>query len=439
MEQSVLSSPQELQNDFVRLTTHKRPACIVEFDVEALEPLTEKALKDAAKVVSKKVTLPGFRKGKAPEALIRKNFPKEVDEELKQAIADRCVHECLKLAPIQLLRGAKITYQMKSHSTRGALLQIFVETEPTVPHVDPARLQLPAIKRPEVNDEKVEETIRQALLFFASWQPVEDRPIQVGDFVNLNVEITESETPLPLFTDTRFEVKEKSMAKWMLDLVLGKKKGDSVDGISVPDADAPEEEKAGLTEKKVRLTILTVETAALPELDEKLLRQLGVSSVEEMREKITSLLNRQADEHVVEEGRKLASEFLLKENPFELPTTLIEKETEFRFRQLWADPAFREYWEGLGSEEKNKIIRTVKEQSEKAVRLFYLSKQITTDASIKISAEDLPLTNPTPLEILLDPQQDAYRGNSEVGHAEAYSRLVLQKAQDFIVRNATRP
>ena len=68
------SESQALQNENVRFTIHHKPACIVEFDVEALEPLVKSAHKKAARTISKEVTLPGFRKGKAPEEMILKNF-----------------------------------------------------------------------------------------------------------------------------------------------------------------------------------------------------------------------------------------------------------------------------------------------------------------------------------------------------------------------------
>ena len=44
-------------------------------------------------------------------------------------------------------------------------------------------MQLKAVKRPEVNEDKINETIRQVQLFFANWQHVTDRPVQEGDFV----------------------------------------------------------------------------------------------------------------------------------------------------------------------------------------------------------------------------------------------------------------
>jgi trigger factor len=433
------TEPQILHNENVRFTIHHKPSCIVEFDAEVLEPLSAATRKKAIRKIAKEVSLPGFRKGKVPDAMIAKNFPNEIDKEWQQEIANACFQECLTLAKIPVLhRDAKITYQMKSHSPSGALLALSFEREPVVPHVDPKQIHLKTVKRPVVNDNKIDETIRQVQLFFATWEHVHDRPIAEGDFVLLDVDVVEETGRAPLFTSTRFEVTRKSMAQWMYALVLGKNRGDSLEGTSVPDEDTSEEEKKELLPKKVWVTIKAVDTATIPPLDENFVKQLGVDTVEEMRARITDLLNTQADAHVIEAQREQISQYLLNECPFELPATLIEKETQFRLRQLSQDAEFQKYWGTLKTEERNKTIKTVFEQSEKAVRMFYLCRQIATDASIRISAADLPSPSISPLEMLINPQKiHHHQHNPETEHAEAYSRLLLEKAEDFLIRNAT--
>lgn len=431
---------QTLQNENVRFTIHHKPACIVEFDVEALEPLVKNAHKKATRTISKEVTLPGFRKGKAPDEMILKNFAKEIDKEWQQEIANACFKACAELAKIPILhRDAKITYKMKSYSPSGALLTLSLETEPKVPHVDPKQFQLKPTKRPEVNEEKIHETIRQTQLFFANWQHIHDRPVQEGDFVLLDVDVIEEHPPTPLFSHTRFEVTEKSMAKWMRELVMGKKIGEAIEGISVPDEEASKEDKEELKPKKVRVTIKSIDTATLPALNDEFAQKLGATSLEDMTTKVTDLLNKQADAHVQETQREQVNEFLLTHYPFDLPATLIEKETQFRFRQLLQDNDFQKYWENLNADDRKKTIQTVYQQSEKAVKMFYLCRQVVTDANIRISATDIPPPASSALELLINPQKMFHhQRNPEIEHAEAFSRLVLEKAEDYIIENGSR-
>ena len=56
-------------------------------------------------MVGKEVTLPGFRKGKAPEALVEKNYPKQIDSEWQKCIADLAFRDSVKLTKIPLLNN----------------------------------------------------------------------------------------------------------------------------------------------------------------------------------------------------------------------------------------------------------------------------------------------------------------------------------------------
>ena len=90
----------------------------------------------------------------------------------------------------------------------------------------------------------------------------------------------------------------------------------------------------------------------------------------------------------------------------------------------------------MKAEERKKMFETIEQQSEKAVRMFYLCRKIVSEANIRISAEDVPSAVSTPLEILLNPQNPNHSNHPEIEHAEAYSRLILEKAEDWIIKYA---
>lgn len=430
------SEPRQLINEHVRFTIHNKPSCVVEFDVEALKPLLQTTHKKAIKKVGKNVTLSGFRKGKAPEHLIEKNYSKEIKKQWEQEIANAAFQECQKIAKIPMLhKEAKVSYNMKSQSPSGALLLLSFETEPTLPFIDPKEITLTTVKKPVVNAEKVAETIRQTQFFFAKWEKITDRPVQENDFVTLDVDLIEEGTSL--FSNTRFEVNAKGMAEWMLSLVLGASINDVLEGVSVPDQSASQEDKEQLQPKKVRITVKAIDLAELPPIDEKFVKLLGVSTTEELHGQIEELLNKQADAHVQQALREQVTEALLKQFPFDLPETLVQKEVEFRLQQLAQNADFKTYWDSLTAADRKKMFETIQQQSEKAVRMFYLCRKIVDEANIRISAEDVPSAPTTPLEILLVPQNNTHSNHPEIEHAEAYSRLILEKAEDWIIKYAT--
>ncbi len=426
-------------NDEVHVVVHRRPACRIEFEVRANPVLVEAAHKQAIKAVGKEVVLPGFRKGKAPQELVVRKYSKEIDKEWQEAIANLAFRSSEKLVKAPVLNGElKISFNMKSHSLSGAHLSLFFETEPTPPEINPKNIKLRAVKRPLVNEDKVNETLRQVLFFFASWKRVEDRPVQEGDFVMLDVDVIEEEPSKRLFSNVRFEVTDKSMAKWMKDLILGQMTGAILEGMSVPDQDASAEDQKELTAKKTRVTINAIDEANLPILDDDFAKRLGAPSLEEMKNSIEKLLNKQADNHVQENLREQMSEILLKDFPFDIPPSLIDRETRFRMQQLLQDEEYLKNWNQMTNEARKRTVSSVAEQSEKAVRMFYICRKILKDAGINVSPADLPQAPTTALEILLGDQRHLnFQGQNEMHQAEAFSRLLLERAEDYLIAGAT--
>jgi trigger factor len=319
----------------------------------------------------------------------------------------------------------------------GSSLILFFETEPSIPHVDPKDVTLKAVERPAVNEDKINETMRQLQLFFAEWKKM-DRPIQENDFVILDVDVIEEDPPRKLFADVRFEVTDRSMAKWMKDLILGHHRGEVLEGVSVPDEDASKKDQEELKPRKVRVVIKQVEEATMPEFSDEFARRLGAPSIDVMRTNVEQLLNQKADGHVQEKLREEVSDMLLEKYRFDVPMSLIDREVRFRMQQLLQDPEYLQHWNSMTPEAKKRSVASVAEQSEKAVRMFYLCRKILADAKITISPKDLPKAPDSPLGMLLGERRDFHpQENTEVHQAEAFSRLLLEKAEDFVIAHAT--
>jgi trigger factor len=433
-----IQAPSEFSNDTLKVKAHFKPNCKIELEVHAAPSIVKEAHRKAIKIVGKEVTLPGFRKGKAPENLVEKNYSKQIEGEWGKCIADLVFRDAIQLVKIPLLNNdPKISYNMKSHSiTEGSLLILFFETEPTIPSIDPKDIVLKSVERPAVNEDKVQETLRQLQFFFAEWNKM-DRPIQENDFVILDVDVIEEKPYHKLFADVRFEVTDRSMAKWMKDLILGRASGETLEGVSIPDKDASKQDQ-DLTPKKVRVVIKQIEEAVLPELNDTFAHHLGATSVDKMSADVEKLLNQKADAHVQEKLREDVSEVMLSTYKFEVPMSLIDREVRFRMEQLLQDQEYLQHWNSMTPEAKKRTVAAIAEQSEKAVRMFYLCRKILADAKITISPKDLPKAPESPLGMLLGERRDFNpQEKTEVHQAEAFSRLLLEKAEDFVISHAS--
>ncbi len=430
--------PQTLSNSLITCVVHKKPGCQIELEVTASRDLIASSQSQAVKYFAKGVSIPGFRKGKVPEAMILQRFSKECREKHQEIVMQKALHESLALTQIQPFNKENISFKSKQFSEESASFSFFFEVAPLVPQVDPSAFQLKEVKRPVVDAEKIQETIRQTLFFYATWDKVENKPVEEGDFVLLDMDIIEVDPPSSLFNNTRFEVVDRSMAKWLKDLVLGKNPGDVVEGISVPDETADPLEKETLKPQKVRVTIKAIEKPTLPEMTPELFKNLGVESEEDFRNKVEKLLQEQADQHVKEEQRNQVRDFLLEKYPFDLPPTLLSNELRFRVSQLNQSGEFLEYWRTLKPEDQAKLREVIQSQSEKAVRLFHLSDKLLRDNRLTPSPYSLPKPADTALEALINPNpMQNYHQSPDVRNAEVMSKLILDQAVDYIIAQAT--
>jgi trigger factor len=428
-----LSPNEELMNDEVRVSVQKKDSCQVEFLVTASKNLMQKARLDAAKAVNKEVVLPGFRKGKAPDSLILKKFPYEIEKRYHKSLADLAFIEAQKLAKIPVLNNSStITFDMKKSSEEGAELQYTFETEPTVPSVD-AKLFVPQpVAKKEVGEKEVNEAIRQMSFFYAKWEQVEDRPVQEGDFIMIDLDTVEGEETKRVFDKVRFEVKPERMAQWMRNLVLQAKVGDVLDGVSEPDDTATEEEKREFLPKKVRIHVCKVERAVLPEMNDEFAKKVGAPDVAGMHDLVQGVLRKQVEDKAQEDLREQVNHFLVTNYSFELPQSLIKAEFEHRFNQAKQNPEFVAHIEKCSDAEKMKIESRIREETIQSLRLFYLSKQIVQDAKISITHQEV---NRRAVEHRRTNSMGFESGEqlSKEEYALALSMVFLSKAQDFII------
>jgi trigger factor len=428
---------EEFSSERVKVEVKHEPRCLITFRVTANAELAKDAKKAAIKSIAKEVSIPGFRKGKAPADIIEGKFPRDVTQQWEKEFANKAFQEGQELAQIPLLNGnGNITYKVEELNLESGKIHYNFESEPVVPEIPFSQLKLKNNENAVVDDARVDETIRNIQMFYAKWEQVEDRGIQMGDFIVLDIDDLDQDPPVQAFSNTRFEVTEKGMAKWMQDLLLGKKKGDFVDGVSKPDSNESEEVKNSFKEKKVRLHIKGIEEAHLPQIDDELAKRVGATSADHMREQLKNLLTKQSEEALLKELRDSVCDQLLATLPFDIPASILEKEANHRMNQLMRHADFSKKWkEEMTEEEKSVKKAEVVSQSDHAIRLFYICRKIVSENNIRLSEEEINPSHESILEMMFaDPARLNYRNQSKEQQAVEFSKFMMAKAQDFIIQ-----
>ena len=431
---------QEFKSETVTFTIEQKGECIARCQAFSSPDLVKKAQKEAIQRVSKEVVLPGFRKGKAPAQLIVKKFPKAVEEKWQTVLADHTFRACQKVTDIPILNHeTKINFHVEKCSIDGgAQITYTFETEPVVPEIHLDQLTLQEVKRATIDEAQIEKTLVDIQSYFIEWTQGGGSIVQEGDFVVIQLDVIDNDPPETVFSNARFEVKKEKMAGWMYEMLIGMDIQSTREGISQPNPEASSTEKEEMPPKKVRITLKKIEVPHYPPIDDALAQKVGVKDVQTLKENLTHLLNKQADEAVQNEYRNQITTYLLETYPFDLPKTLRQNETATRFNQLKESPPLYQHFLNQNEKEKREILTQIESQGEKALRLFYICRDILKRHQLSILPKEVSAESLSPLETLFQ-GADAFYEKQENQHETAEkitSRLILKKAEDFLISKA---
>lgn len=415
----------KFDNDNISVEAHLEPGCQVKLDVLVHKEFVTKSYQDALHRVRKEVSLPGFRKGKAPDSLIITHYAKAIDNEWRDVLLNNAFQEVIKLTPYAPLKAnAK---SIKSHlkeiksAKEEARLSYEFEYAPEAPSIDLSKISISKPKEISIGDDQIDAKIEEARLSLATWEDVLDRTVEEEDFVRLDLaEIKEGEE-IPDFTDQRFQVTPSKMAPWLRTLVVGMRVGESKEGMSSPDeAFLEEEDKSKFQPSLFKVTVNKIEKPILPDLDEAFAKRVGVNSMEEVK----TAIRRQLEHHArSEQNQKLLKEIedhLTREYSFDLPKSLIEKDSKMLAEQ-----------DEEGAEKKSRL------QAKNRLTLYYLLRKYNAEHNISVTNEDLnlelnKLLQQFPKEML---PQIAKSLNEEI-YTAILSEVVVRKGLEDLLKKS---
>ena len=159
----------------------------VELEVVVDAETFEKGLAAAFKKQSKKISIPGFRKGKAPRAFVEKYFGKEVFyEDAVNALYPDALDEAVKEAGLEVIQD-KIDFDVKEVGLQGFTFTAALTTKPEVTIENYKGIE--AVKKSaEVTDEDIDAEIKKVQERNSRMVTVEDRAAQNDDIAVIDFE-----------------------------------------------------------------------------------------------------------------------------------------------------------------------------------------------------------------------------------------------------------
>ena len=403
----------------------------------------ENATNSAIKEMREQVSLPGFRKGKVPDDVIRRTFPKELAEETKKHIRDMfsdALKKDHKIMPTYVINYEELKFDPKECYE----FVMILETEPEFEL--PVYKGLP-IKRAvmEITDKDVEDAINKLRQKDAKYVDVE-RPASPGDIVVINYsgscdgksidEIVPDAKRLAKGENNWIRVEKDAFLPGFGDQLVGAKKGDKLQiAVEFPaNFVFPE-----LANKKAvfDVEVLDVKEEVLPELNDEYAKKLGAKNVDELKAGVRADLKSDLNYKIRQNLRDQVVEELMARVNFELPENELNEETKEAVLNIVMEQQRR----GMSKEEiekhKDEIFNIALSRARNIVKARYVFAKIAEKEGIKVSDEEL--TREIAVAARMnneDPKKYAERiiKNNQV--RRFYEIIIAQKVIDFIVEYA---
>jgi trigger factor len=321
---SDLSIKPQLSNGSVSILYSLRPGCVVDMTVHMTPNTCKMAAKAAVKNLRKEISLPGFRKGHVPEDLIAQHFGPDLKRQMERELAVLALNEgpaLLQKRPFSQMGIRNLSLRKYSKET-GAEVHLEYETDPSVPPVAYEDLKLEKITPKIIDEKEISDFIVKLRYMFAKQTPITDRETQLSDRIEFEtIRLPEGES----LKDSLF-CHQGLMPDWLLSNIVGMKIGDEKE-IAIPSQKTPE------IFKQCRIKILGIQACQVPEeSDEEFLKAIGIQSVEELYKIAHDRLAFEAGMEAFAKMRKQLRNELIRLYAFDLPQTLVEQETEARFK-----------------------------------------------------------------------------------------------------------
>ena len=368
--------------------------CHTEVLVNVDKDLWKKAQDKAFKKLASNITVPGFRKGKAPVNMVKshvdqmKVFNEAINDVLNPVYQDILANE--KLEPM-----VRPSFDVTKLSEEELEVKVTIVTRPNVNLGKYQGYEL-GKKNAEVKDEEVEQAINELRKQNATVMPKEGQA-EKGDIVVIDFEGSIDGVPFDggKAENHELELGSHSFIEGFEDQLIGSSAGIEVDvKVTFPKNYGPDE-IAG-KDAVFHVKVNEVKQKVLPELDEEFIKDLNianVTNVDELRKDRQAALLKQKEAGLRREYLDKLFEEIKKVSKFEVADEIIAEEIEGQKKNLQN----RLTQQGLDLEQYLALTRMSEEDLNKQLRVeavkglesFLVLEEVGQKEKIGVSDEEL--------------------------------------------------
>jgi trigger factor len=366
----------------------KEEECLVTLSVELPKEEVAKELESVFQRIQSRASLPGFRTGKAPMDLVRKNFADRARQTLLEELVSRASTQVIRERKLEIIDTPRVE-KLDYDEGKPLLFHLRIEKDPVVKVKDYKGIR---VTRPTtlVTEEDVAKALEDIRERNASLVAAPARTVEKTHFAVIDFEGKIDGKPFPggssknYLLDMNQPQTIAGFSEGILGAELGKERSVQV---RFP-ADYARKEwvnKDAVFQVKVK----EIKEKKLPNLDDEFAKDLGLTSLTELKQKVRENLQKEQDAKADKEVEEQIYQLLIDNHKFSIPPTLVDERVTTLTRRALSNLQ-RQGLVAPGDKQAEVTLREKsRPQAEKDVRLSYLLKGIAMQENLVAAQADI--------------------------------------------------
>ena len=354
----------------------------------------ENAIAKAYKKNKNKISMPGFRKGKAPRAMIEKMYGKGIFyEDAANAIIPDAYADAAKESELEIVAQPEIDVT-QIESGKPFIFTATVALKPEVTLGEYKGIEVEK-KEVEVTDEEVEAEINKVRESNARMLDIDDRATQDGDTVLIDFDgyVDGKQFEGGKADDYSLVLGSHSFIDNFEEQLVGKNIGDDVEvNVTFPENYQAEELQGKPAVFKVKIKEIKVKE--LPELDDDFAQDVSnFDTIAEYKEDLKKKLTENKEEALKREREEAVIGKIIENAQMDIPEQMVDAQT----RQMTQEFAQRLSSQGLSIDQymqftgltPQKMIEELKPQALKRIQSRLVLEAVVAAENIETTEEEL--------------------------------------------------
>ena len=413
--------------------------CHTEVLVNVDKDLWKKAQEKAFNKIASNITVPGFRKGKAPANMLKGRVNQmEVFNEAINNVLQPVYEDILKNEDIQPV--ARPAFDVTKLSEDDLEIKVTVATRPEINLGKYTGYELGKVTA-EVKDDEVDAAIEALRKQNATVAPKEGQA-EKGDIVVMDFEGSVDGVPFEggAAENHELELGSGAFIPGFEDQLIGASAGIEVDvKVKFPENYGPDEISG--KDAVFHCKIHEVKQKVLPELDEEFIKDLNipeVANLEQLKANRKDALLKQKEANAKQEYLNKLVDEIKKVSTFDIPEEIVKEETENRKKQLeqrlqQSGIDLEQYYVLTKTKEED-LDKQLAEEARKGLESFFVMDSVGEKEKLNITEEELEFELSKMAEqynMTIDQIKNAL--GQQLGQFR--HNLIMQKIENFFFEN----